>query len=260
MLCTVQHLRGFALQASDDSLGCVDDIFFDDVRWAARYFVVDTGNWLNERLVLISPVAVGEPDWSAELLPVALSTKQVEDSPPIGTDEPMERHLEHKLVSHFAWPAYWSDDLPVGRGFSEAATLGSTQPSKDEGAESVLSEQRTPDPHLRSAHDVAGYQVNGTDGEVGHVEDLIVDVENWSIRYIIVDTRRFLPGKHVIVSPDWIDDMDWSRRRMTLDVTSEMFNKAPAYEAGQEIDRDCEKKLYDHFGRTPYWSSTSTIS
>ena len=49
-------------------IGEVDDLYFDDEDWAIRYLVVDTGGWLSGRKVLISPVAIGHPDWMARLL------------------------------------------------------------------------------------------------------------------------------------------------------------------------------------------------
>jgi sporulation protein YlmC with PRC-barrel domain len=51
------------------------------------------------------------------------------------------------------------------------------------------------DPHLRSTHDVSGYHIQATDGEIGHVEDFIIDDETWAIRYLIIDTHELVAGK-----------------------------------------------------------------
>ena len=34
------------------------------------------------------------------------------------------------------------------------------------------------------------------DGEIGHVEDFIVDDETWAIRYLVVATRDYAVGMH----------------------------------------------------------------
>jgi hypothetical protein len=38
----------------------VKDFYFSDQQWAVRYVVADTGSWLLDRLVLISPHAFGD--------------------------------------------------------------------------------------------------------------------------------------------------------------------------------------------------------
>jgi len=51
---------------------------------------------------------------------------------------------------------------------------------------------------------ITGYHIHATDGEIGHVEDFMVDDEIWAIRFLVVATRNWLPGKKVILSPRWI--------------------------------------------------------
>ena len=60
------------------------------------------------------------------------------------------------------------------------------------------------DTHLRSTHEVSGYHVKATGGEIGHVEDFLFDDETWEIRYVIVDTRNWWPAKKVLLRPQWI--------------------------------------------------------
>ena len=61
------------------------------------------------------------------------------------------------------------------------------------------------DPHLRSSRAVTGYHIQATDGDLGHVEDFIVDDHSWTIRYMVLDTTNWWPGKKVLVAPDWIE-------------------------------------------------------
>ena len=72
--------------------------------------------------------------------------------------------------------------------------------------------QPSGDPHLRSANEVTGHSVQGSDGEIGHVEDFLVDAEGWAVRYIIVDPKNWWPGKHVLIAPSWVEGirLGWS--------------------------------------------------
>ena len=60
------------------------------------------------------------------------------------------------------------------------------------------------DPDLRSTNDVSGHHVEALDGEIGHVEDFLIDDQTWAIRYLIVDTQRLAAGQE---SPD-LSEMD----------------------------------------------------
>ena len=70
------------------------------------------------------------------------------------------------------------------------------------------------DPRLRSANEVINYRIGATDGEIGHVEDFIVDDETWAIRYMVIDTRNWLPGRKVLVAPQWIESATWPPNRL----------------------------------------------
>ncbi len=63
MLRNVNQTVGFTIRATDGEIGKVAEFYFDDLSWTVRYLVVNTGNWLAERLVLISPIAIGEMGW-----------------------------------------------------------------------------------------------------------------------------------------------------------------------------------------------------
>ena len=96
MLRNVIHLKGFVIQATDGEIGKVDQFYFDDETWAIRYLVVNTSRWLDGRLVLISPIALGQKQkgWESKRLDVALTKKQIEDSPHIDTHKPVSRQHE----------------------------------------------------------------------------------------------------------------------------------------------------------------------
>ena len=128
MLRSVQSLYGYTIRAKDGDVGKVHEFYFDDQAWVIRYLVADTGNWLVGRRVLISPVALGQPDWAAHTLPVELTKKQVEGSPHISMDQPVSRQMEEELYTYCGWAPYWRGAIPLGGpgGLAVAEMIAST--------------------------------------------------------------------------------------------------------------------------------------
>jgi len=100
---------------------------------------------------------------------------------------------------------------------------------------------------------VTGYHIQASDGEIGHVEDFVVDDEMWALRYVVVDTRNWLPGRKVLVSPQWASVVDWAQEKLWLDLTTDTIKNSPEYEPLAPIDRDYESVLHDYYGQPFYW-------
>ena len=244
MLRSIKHLTGIAIGARDGDIGKVHSFLFDDQSWVIRYLVVDTGRWLPGRKVLIAPTALGRPDWQARVFPVNLTKEQVRHSPDIDTDKPVSRQREAELRKYYDWAPYWGVgyglDLPPGQ-YVEA----------DRGTVAVESVRS--DVHLRSANEVRGYRIHAADGEIGHVEDFLVSDEEWVIRYLVADTGRWLPGRSVLISPDWVRDIGWDEREVWVDVTKQAIEDSPPYEETDAVSREYETRMYDYYGRPKYW-------
>jgi len=272
MLLSVRDLESFTIGATDGDIGSVHDVYFDDQSWTIRYFVVDTGNWLPGRRVLISPMSVREANWSAQRLVVGLTKAQVENSPEVDTAGPISRQYEDQLVRHYGLDPYWFGPyrwgavpypfgpIPtdVGPTVREPEALGAL---RREGLENVgpphveerhLREERTGDANLRSAREVIGYYIQAADDEIGHVEDFLVDTHTWAIRYMVVDTANWLPGKKVVIAPEWIEMVSWSDSKVHVGMTQEQIRNAPEYDPTQPIEREQELRLYEHDGRRKY--------
>lgn len=244
MLRSLNEIRGYVLQAEDDEIGRCKDFLFDDRFWTIRHMVADTGKWLPGRKILISPLALKKPDWDSNRLPVRLTKQAIEDSPDLKTDEPVSRQQETGLFQYYGWPYYWVGghtwgvlDVPYG---ARADRDGNEKP--DSG-----------DDHLRSVDEVTGYHIQATDDEIGHVEDFIVDDNDWTIRYLIVDTRNWLPGKKVLVSPAWAASVDWGQSKVMVKMTRDQVKNSPEYDPSVPVDRNYEERLYDYYRYAKYW-------
>ena len=65
--------------------------------------------------------------------------------------------------------------------------------------------ERDGDPHLRSMAEVLGYAISALDGEIGSVDDFLIDPECWQVRHVVVDTGNWLPGARVVLARDLLD-------------------------------------------------------
>lgn len=107
--------------------------------------------------------------------------------------------------------------------------------------------------HLLSMNDVSGYAIQATDGEIGHVDDFIVDDEPWIIRYIVVDTRNFWPGKKIVVAPPWIANVDWQNSNLYVNLSREAIKSAPPFDS-DKLARAYETQLHAHYGQKNWWA------
>lgn len=241
MLRSLNDLRKFKIRAKDGDLGSVHDFYFDDELWMVRFYVVDTGTWLTGRKVLISPVAAGEADMREEVIPVDLTMEQVKNSPDVSTEKPVSKQDVSGLYSYYGWAFPWEGAVYMPP--SLAADPSAIQEP----------EEPTGDPHLRSAKEVIGYRVEATDGEIGHVEDMLMDDDDVRIRYLVVDTKNFLPGRHVLIAPDWVRELQYPSQKAILDLTRKEIEGSPEFSPLEPLDRDKEARIFTHYRRRPYW-------
>jgi hypothetical protein len=231
-LQSVHQLEHCTLHAVDGAIGTVEALYFDEVKWAVRYLLVDTKDWLMGRRVLISPVAVGEVRAEEQTIFIELTRAQIESSPALDTDQPVSRRYEEAYYRHYDWPAYWEEDRQSG-----VAT-----------AQSGLQENR-----LQGTVRVEGCIMVAVDGAVGTVRDIFVDVRYWVIRYLEIETRGDRPGRHVLVGTGWIERVNWADRIVNIDLACVAIDTAPGFDASRGISRDYELRLFRHYRRHGYW-------
>jgi hypothetical protein len=129
--------------------------------------------------------------------------------------------------------------------------------SRQEVAERQDMDTRRPlrgDHPLRSCKTANSSHIRAPDGDVGHVCGFLIDEENWAIRYLIVDTRNWWLGHHVLIAPEWIGEISWDDHTVNVRLTRDAVRHAPPYRAKSQFDRDAEMKLHDHYGLPGYWT------
>jgi sporulation protein YlmC with PRC-barrel domain len=246
MLIKAKTLKGYKLASLDGEIGKVKEFYFDDRYWTIRYLVADTGNWLPGRQVLISPYALVAVDKEEQNIEINLTKKQIEESPSLDSDKPVSRQFEDAYYGFYGWPMYWGGPNMWG-------SYPHIVREPEKWRESTKCEEVW-DPYLRSTQGVTGHNIQAADGEiVGHVEDFIIDDETWAIRYLIIDTQNWWPGKKVLVSPKWIERVSWSESKVFINLSRESIRQSPEYSEESLLTRDYESRLHGHFNRQGYW-------
>jgi uncharacterized protein YrrD len=245
MLNKAKTVTGYKLESLEGEIGKVKEFYFDDQHWAIRYLVAETGNWLLNRQVLISPYALVAVNNEKQQIEINLTKKQIEDSPPLESDKPVSRQFEDAYYGFYGWPRYWGGPYMWG-----AYPFIVRDPEK---LKEYTQGDITWDPYLRSTKDVTGHHIQAADGEIGHVEDFIIDDETWAIRYLIINTQNWWPGKKVLVSPQWIERVSWLESKVFVNLTCETIRQSPEYTEWSRLTRDYEAGLHRHYNRQGYW-------
>lgn len=239
MLRNASAIKGYAIAATDGRLGTVSDFLFDDASWLVRWLVVDTGKWLSGRKVLLPPSVLGHIDPNGNEFAVRLTMQQVKDSPDIDTERPVSRQIETNIYNFYGWSPYWGGTGFLmggyggyGHGYGGGAIAPLPSPGSMRRAEDIAAAQQSDDdPHLRSVEAVTGYHIHASDGEIGYVEDFLLQDTDWSIHNLVVDTTNWWPGKKVLIAPRSIQEIDWTDNLVNLKIDREKVKNSPAYDA-----------------------------
>ncbi|MGD0104351.1 MAG: PRC-barrel domain-containing protein [Rhodopila sp.] len=249
MLLVESALKGYLVEADDGSIGSVHDCLFDDRNWKLRWLVVDTRMWLTGRKVLIHPSVFGRPDIDHLRLPVHLTKAQIGSSPEISFDLPVSEQMEKHIYGYYGWDPEWG-----GGGYF------ASYPALADGEAEVLdrpcSEYKTGldggDPNLRSMAAVNGYHVEATDGSIGHIESFILDDVTWDVRYLVVDTRNWWFGQHVLISPLAVRHINWTERNVRLNLTRDRVKNSPPWKPLDLIDKSYQERLHGYYAWPSY--------
>lgn len=256
MLTLVTKLRGFSLKTEDGERGEIIAVLFDDRDYNAGYLVVDTEEWPASRNVLISTEAIEPPNMEERTVPTNLTQSRILDAPAIDLGKPISEQDLADLHRYYEWSTFRPGVLP-----DEAATVpGTTMPDPSTPDYVITDESRTeehvapePERHLRNTLEVDGYTLEIENEELGVVEDFLLDVDDWVLRYFIVDVGSRFGGAELALPSQWVESIDYSEQSIFVNLTEEELETAPRYDKGAEFTREDEIVLYEHYDKEPYW-------
>ncbi len=228
MLLKVKTLQTYSLLSLDGEIGKVKNVYFDDQRWGVHYLLADTGDWLIDRQVLISPQLILAVSEAEQTISVNLTQREIEDGPVLGTNEKISQAFEKSYFSYYGWP----DD---GQG------------------------PQTDNLELHMTKEMLDYQIQAKDGALGHIDGFMLDLDSWTIRYLVVNTQNWWPGKKTLISPTWIESVSWQKSTVCVKYLCETIRQAPEYKGIAQLSPEAEIDLshyYEwqgYYNRKGYW-------
>jgi sporulation protein YlmC with PRC-barrel domain len=249
MLNSYNDLKTYSIRATDQRTGNVDDIYFDDEEWRVLYLVVQTGFLLTARQSLIGTNRVGRPDTDRGEVPVDLTAEELKSADSPQSDPPVSQQMPPAVAaqSMSAWPSFI-----VGTGLDYSPGLAQDQLSLA-AAEAEEAEEHAGDSHLRSMAEVIGYTVHATDGEIGAVDDFLIDPRTWRLQHLVIDTGSWLPGKRVVITTDWIADVDWAERHIRVNAGTQKIEDAPPFDEVEDLKRSPTPDAMASYSALGYW-------
>ena len=245
---SINSLSGYTIKGTDGEIGKVEEFYFDDHTSTIRYMVVKTGGWFSGKRVLISPEAFQKAERESETFSVNLSQEKITNSPDIDTDKPVSRQHEDLMRGYYSWPGYYGYGIygHLGLGMWGYPLIEVREPEKE--IKKIKAKEHTVDnPYLRSTKEVTGYEIHATDGDIGEVEDFIIDDLTWKIHFLVVETGNWFSGKKVLISPQWIKEVKWQDQNVTINHSKEELKNSPEYDSSQPINDTYDDALLDYY-------------
>ncbi|MBM3933445.1 MAG: PRC-barrel domain containing protein [SAR202 cluster bacterium] len=248
MYRSLKSLKNYKIIGADDEIGKLKDFLFEAETWKIRYLVAEPGSWLSNDEVQLATTAIDKPDWDTKTFHAALTRDLVRSAPNIDFEKPVSVEMERSLHTHYNWPLYYSH----GGGIPSAARdpMATT--------EDIVATEPTTFPtgatyQLHSAMKTIGFAAKAREGDIGSIDDIIIDDELWQIRYLVVETAAWVSGKNILVWPEWADRVGWQDEAVFLDMYQEHVRNSPEYDPDAPVNREYEERLYDFHGKRRYW-------
>jgi uncharacterized protein YrrD len=229
VLHLAHKIIGAPIHATDGPIGTVEDFYFDEDRWTVRYLLIDTGRWLSGRRVLLSPMSI-RGEWHRGEIPVALTKDQVWHSPEIDFQSALSRGVEAQILGYYGYPAYWGEQGVWGT-FDNPAALLAAPPARSQAGDDAVDVEAQ---HLRGTREITGYHLHATDGEIGHVDDVLIGQESWRIRYLLVDTSNWIGGRSVVVSVPAVERIEAYRKTVEVALSRDEVKNGQSFASIEE--------------------------
>jgi hypothetical protein len=191
MLKNMKELLGFSVRASDGYAGRAEEFYFSEESWRIEQLLIEAGDWLSHRHVMVPVGMFKEPDWRNRLFLLNVGRAFLEKQPDIETYQAPVSNVGGPAVRNYPVNVVAPHLMP------RPSELNSPQ------ASTAVLEDDLESQRLLGAATILGYGVQAQDGPAGKIEDLIFDDVFWDIRYIVVN----IGDRQVLVSPAMVEDV-----------------------------------------------------
>lgn len=219
---SIRNLVEYSTETIHGEEGKIIELYFDDETMTVRYLLIQTGHWPLRRNALIPIEAIASFNWNHKSFSVNLTQEQILTSPDIDTTKPISSLQEDELLNHYPGKDYSATGIPGIHGTGSKKWNGSAFTRNYKGQT-----------RLRSTQEVTGYHIYAIDGEVGVVDDFIVDDHTWRLQSVVVSIERWMQGKKVIIPPQSVSEINWEHSKVFVNLSEIAIKNCPAYETAR---------------------------
>ena len=109
---------------------------------------------------------------------------------------------------------------------------------------------------LRNLKSVMRHVLVTTDGKLDGCRDFLFDDRDWVVRYVVADTRRWRPGRKVLLSPMVLGRPDWESRHIPVMLSKAEIETSPDLAEDAPVSKAYETRWHEHYGFAPYWGAS----
>jgi len=217
------------IQALDGDIGKCKDVYFDERNWEVRYFVVELGSWFSGTDVLVPPEAVSPFDGVS--MKVELTKEELRGCP--DTDSAMPVSLQRQNHER----SLYSLACSAATGMNGWLLV---VPPVSEISDDIASD----DPHLVSCRDICSYDLVASDGDVGAIQDVLIDDCSWNIRFVVASTGISGPAER-LYGLHLIDSIEWPSSVIRIAVNCDRAFTEPCFDRTKHLDISYEILVND---------------
>jgi hypothetical protein len=256
MLWGLKSLKKCSVVASDGKLGNFDNAFFERDRWVVPLISIKTGPWLLGRSVLLAPDFVRRIQTRNHRMQIDISKREILRHKTVDQETAISRRKDEDVRNYYGWPLFWGyvpgPDLyyPV-TGIHQFQFPGVAAEFTPEPKDVVL---HTPTGQLKDGEEILGFKVQAIDGEIGYVQDLMIDLEKWKVSYLVVETGSWFYHDRVAISTQWVRDILDLDIQLEVDLMRDTIERSPTpLDESKPWTHAQEQKLYDYYARAKHW-------
>jgi sporulation protein YlmC with PRC-barrel domain len=86
---------------------------------------------------------------------------------------------------------------------------------------------------LHKTSELRGYHIVATDGQIGHVDDFLIDDGGRTVQYLVVDTSNWIGGRSVLIAASVIERIDSPAKLIHVNLTRDAIKGGPSVETAQ---------------------------
>lgn len=106
---------------------------------------------------------------------------------------------------------------------------------------------------LWSLKELEGFRILATDGDIGKVHDFFFEDQSWAVRYLVVDTGHWLPGRKVLLPTPMLLGPHPQEKTFAVTLTREKVKTSPDVDTDKPVSRIREIELHTHYDWPFHW-------